>query len=271
MLTLTDGVVLILLLYYGLTGWRKGFLRSLLGPFSLLVCIYAAAAYFQKTHNIFLSFSISFFGPFVINFLGSAIIRLIRIAGGQGDRPAGLLSRMLGASCNFLWGSAMITLMILLLSLSPVNFSQLAQLKADVSNSRTFAFLSGKLQTYLPGMVAQPQLPVQRSGPRVSPGPSESALADQQLPGSQFLVEEIPEAKAILEDERVKAMIADPEVAQLIKEKNYMQLLNNPKFTKILEDPQLVMKFLEIHRKMGSPMSLPGTPENGTMEPAENP
>ncbi len=259
MFTITDGVVLVLLLYFWITGWRKAFLRSLLGPVSLLLCLYTAWGYFLKTHNIFISVNISFFGPFVINFLGSALIRFIDEADvwGRIQLPG---TRWLGAFVNLLWGSVMAGIMVILIALSPSFLFPSAKIQSDVLHSKTFALLSHRLQRYLPPVNVRPVSPAQYAGP--APG-GETALPSgaQSLPAQPEL---IPEAQALLQDERVKALMSDPDVVDLIAEKNYMGLLENPNFRKILEDPQLIMKFMDVQKKMGGQMVLPGPVENAS-------
>ena len=68
LMTITDLIVIVLSAFYFWNGWRKGFLHSLLGPASVVVCFGAAFLYYQQTHNIFVSFMISCFGPIAVKY-----------------------------------------------------------------------------------------------------------------------------------------------------------------------------------------------------------
>jgi len=71
--------IFIALLFFGLWGWLKGFLKSIIGPFSLLIGITFSIIYFAKTKNFVLSLGISIVGPIIINIIIGLLMRILKI------------------------------------------------------------------------------------------------------------------------------------------------------------------------------------------------
>ena len=69
-----DLVVLLLLLFYAYRGWRKGILRSLIGPVSLIICGLIGIIHYDLNKNMITSLSIAIGGTFVLTIILSIIL-----------------------------------------------------------------------------------------------------------------------------------------------------------------------------------------------------
>ena len=78
MVNIIDGVVLFLLLYYILRGYNSGFLRSILGPVSLVAGAISGYLYYLKTDQVVVAFLICIISPFIIHFVLSILLRICR-------------------------------------------------------------------------------------------------------------------------------------------------------------------------------------------------
>jgi uncharacterized membrane protein required for colicin V production len=229
-MAMTDIVVLGVFVFSGVRGWLQGLWRSLLRPAALGISIVTAVLYYRKTHNIFVSFNISFFLPFILTILGSTLLKVSRAEGGK-ETPFTSADRILGAAFSVIWVGGMAAIMILLLGLMPFDFWSFGKIKADVLRSKSFALVARAFKNYLPSLGKPPE--------------------------KAFVMETSPEYEELIQDPRVQELVRDPEVLQLIQTKNYLQLMNNEKMKKIFSDPALMRKFMELQQKrMGAGLPL---------------
>ena len=237
-----DFIICFLIVFYAYSGWRKGFIKSILGPVSFIICAVIAWMYFKKTHNVLISFSISFLGPFIINKFVSWIIDVERDPK-EPQSFVGLTNRWLGSAVALVWGMSMVFLIILFLMISPLKVATLQPVRASILNSFFFAVISPRLAVFFPAIM--PVAPTSESIDNTLP-----AKRDKGQSAANHSLAQTQEYQNVINDPRVKDLFADPEVAQLIKDKDYFKLLNNPKFAKILEDPQLIAKMLQLQSKI---------------------
>jgi len=229
-MTTTDGIVLAMLLYYGVTGWQRGLLQSLLGPLSFLVCIFAGVAYFNKTHNIMVSFIIGIVGPIVIKFFGWILIHLGRKARGKEESELALATRLLGAGLRLAWGGAMIAITVMLIAVTPIQFLSLGKAKTDVLRSQTYQVVWSLAQKYFPA-VTQGFKSSSGSGFSLGQDPASAGVSPYQT---------------LMADPRFQALLSDPQALQLLQEQNFAELEKNAKYQAIIKDPDMVARVKQL-------------------------
>lgn len=136
LLTTTDYIVLIVVGLSALHGWSRGFLRSLLGPFSLILGSIFSFFYFQRTHNLFLSLLLCVLGPLLLNILFALFL------GGKKttseDQPISSNSRALGALFNVSWNAGLLILFLFCILMIPANVFGLTKIQDDIRRSVAF-------------------------------------------------------------------------------------------------------------------------------------
>src|SRR5258706_3466169 len=134
MFNFTDVIVGLLIVFYAVIGWRKGFVKSLLTPVSCVVCFALAWVYFKKTHDVLVSFGISLLGPFVIKLVASLVMSLGNQASKEKQGP-GPGSRGLGSAVSLTWGLMMTVLGMTVLVLSPITSGPILTVKDNNARS----------------------------------------------------------------------------------------------------------------------------------------
>jgi uncharacterized membrane protein required for colicin V production len=156
---ITDYITLGAFLYFFFNGWRKGFLRTRLGPISLIVGCFIGYGYYQKTQNVALGLGICIIGPFIINILASLVLKLWHKAVNS-DIPLSIVSRLSASALSILWSGSYLVMMMILIAVSPLKFGWFEKTKKDVLESRSYAFINARLGDRIPpGFLISKKLP----------------------------------------------------------------------------------------------------------------
>lgn len=231
-MTMTDYVVLVFLLYHFYRGWRKGLLRSLLGPGLLVICSYAGVQYFKNTQNIKLALGIAVLGPIIMNILLSGIIALWRKAVNK-DGKISVADRLLGSAFSIVWGCCLLIITFLSVIIIPKGFSKIDAARQDILNSRTFALVIEPVKNKLPSWIPiDKPLDIQEGSPMLD-----------ELGRSEAY-------QALVEDEKMQEILSDEEIVEQMRNREVVKLLDNPKIQAIFQDKDLIMKFMEVNKKM---------------------
>jgi hypothetical protein len=253
MFNLADLFVFILFLYYAVTGWRRGFWLSALGPVASVGCIFFAFRYFQASHNIFLSLAIALFGPVALRLVIGTSLRFFREVTGDKKRPL-ILSSAVGSLLSIAWGGMMTAIMVFMMAISPDIGFNFSPVKKAVRDSQTFSWMSRKIEAYWPEFSGQKQT----TKADVTLSPATAAAVIVPTPEDRAKIEVLEEYQNLMQDDRILNMIEDPKVLEMIQAKDYSALMNDEKFTKVLADPQLILQLLQLYRKMGGQMPAGG-------------
>ncbi len=210
-MTITDSIALILSVFLLLKGAFRGFLGSLLGPISLILTTIVSAVYFLLTKDIRISLCIGLFGPFIFGWILRTCLHSI-MSNPQGK--ISLISRIWGAFITWTWGTIILVITILLLSMLPAINHPLEFIYKDIHNSTLY-----KLIKPLDSFAVEPS------------GKAENL-------------------ESLSQDKRIQDILNDPKIIEDIKNKNYSQLLSNPKITTIVQDPALMKKMMSVYRQM---------------------
>jgi len=243
-MNLADLCVGIFLLYHTVSGWRRGFCLSMLGPASFIGCAVLAYQYYRENHNIYLGFAVVFLGPIVIRLIAWIVLWLLQEEGKKA-RPV-FFSSLIGAAISLAWGMAVTAIMLLVLAMAPEGFN-VPLIKQEILASQSHYFLLGRLAKAWPGMFPPPVEPKTAVFPAAAPG-GEIVIPTEE---ERKKIEAIPEYQNLMQDDRIIQLVEDPKTLEMIKSKNYTALLADENFAKILEDPQLIMQLLQLYQKMG--------------------
>lgn len=229
MVTITDTVILIAVVYYAYAGWRKGLLRSLLKPSTFVICLIWGYVYYLKHHNFILSIGIAVVLPTVISFFLSAILYLWNKAGDR-DKKTSRMNRLIGSCISLTWGVGMIVLMMVLVLMIPSYLFGVQKAREDILQSKIFALFPENLRKQF----AHTETPEKSQG---QPLTSED-------------IEELPGYDDLMKDDKVQELVSDEETLRQMKEKDFGKLLNNPKLLAILEDKELLAKFFHFYKNL---------------------
>ena len=149
-LMITDYITAAILLYLFYKGWRKGFLKTLLGPISLVIGCIMAFVYYQRTHNITTSLLICFFSPFVLKFLASIFLKLWHKAVNNND-PLSTSSRLMGSGISILWGGSYFVILYIMIAMVPLRIPWFEKIQSDVTSSHSYAFIEHWVINKIPG------------------------------------------------------------------------------------------------------------------------
>ena len=230
---ITDYIVIAAILYFFLTGWNKGFLKTILGPLSLVIGCMIGFVHYQKTQNLIASLGICILSPFVINILISLILKLWHKAVSM-DKSIPLPSRLLGSLFSLFWGSSYLGLMLILIAVTPLPFSWYEKIQNDVLSSKSYSLINEQISKKFPNSF----LDVKK------------ITGVLKNPNKLKAYESTEEFKALSNDERLKELFSDEETAKQLRNPDYGKLLSNPKIQAIFQDKELLDKLFALNKKI---------------------
>ncbi len=224
-MTVTDSITFILSFILMLRGASRGVLRSLTGPFSILIATIVSIIYFQKTQNMFISLMIGLIGPLVLGIFFNILLKIGAAATGEVKHPT-MPSRLAGAMLTLIWGWVFIIFTLILLMVIPDVSGTMAAVRKDVSRSISFKVV----KPFEDRFFASAQKYTSASS-------GESSGAD---------------VRALAEDPRFQQVLQDPEIKKDIDAHDLGRLMSNPKMMdlvkQIMADPKTMKKVLALYQ-----------------------
>lgn len=231
MISITDGIILLMLLISFWSGWQKGLLRIILGPLSLLAGTVASYLYYSCTHNFLISVLIGLLGPIVLNFtltVGLAVWNKTV----NNNQKANILSRAGGGILNLLWTAGLSALVLVLLAILPSHFFGLDKIRADLDRSIAYSLVQQFIQDKVPSQKRMDNM---------------LNIFD---PAQLKNIEDTKEYKNVMEDKKVQAILSNEETMKQIQRKDFAKLLSNPEFLKIFQDDHLMKNILDLNMRL---------------------
>ncbi|VAW45296.1 hypothetical protein MNBD_GAMMA03-989 [hydrothermal vent metagenome] len=228
-----DITIRILLCYFLYRGARKGFLKTLLDPVSLILAGIIGFFYYIKTQNLIISLLISIFGPFAINIIFSLCLNLWKVTTQNGEPMSGF-SRLSGAILCLFWRGAHLALILILIGSVPNGPKSFLSFQEALKDSHSYSTLNKWTKNFLPNT-------------------TESLTNITTLlknPEKLKKLESTPEFKKLIEDSKIKELMDDQNILKNIQEKNIGKVLAEPKIQAILKDPELLKKFLSLQKEI---------------------
>lgn len=233
MFNATDIIVLLFLMFFVAQGWEKGFLRCIIGPISLVLCLAISHVVFSSTNNMMLALAIAFLGPTVMTFiLGQLFASANRIHGQQ----IGPNSRILGAIFSSFWGCGVLLIVLMLVSMMPFQLPYLDKAQHNISQSMTLSLLKPVMKKM---EIPLPITSDESSGLMMPVDLNDPEVAEKIYHSDEF--------KAMMADEKIRNIVNDPDVQDAIKEGNYSALFNNKDILAIAQDPVLMKKMMTLY------------------------
>lgn len=250
---LTDIIILTFFLLFFINGWRKGLLRTLLGPLALIIGGIAGVIYYQQTQDLLMCLIISIVGPFVLNILFN-IIHHFWQKSVEVDAPFFSWGRLFGGVFSLLWSGIILLLTLLFIVITPGNFPMLKEAQQNISQSKTYHYLNKAFGEKLPLQVSDVE-----------------KVADvMENPQTLRKLRRTQEFKDVMENPKVKDLLEDEATLKQIQEKKIFELLSNKKMKAIFEDGDLVKKLFALNQKvLEENAKTAQEPEEASEKPAE--
>ena len=229
---LTDIAVLLLGLFYFSHGWRKGIIRTILGPMSLFLCAAIGLVYFYKTRNLAVSLAISILGPFFMTLFLSICLTIWHRKVNK-EAPVFYVSRLLGAGVSLIWWAGVIVLSIVIISLIPSQIPRIKEVQANIKSSYTYALINTYAKDKIPFLQGM-----------------EKTIATSQDQEKIKQFQFTPEAQSIYNNKKVQKLFSDPEIKKQVESKNISELMQNEQLLDILQDKELMEEFIRLYGRI---------------------
>ena len=249
-LSMTDSIILGLLVLFFLVGFLKGFLRTLLGPISLFLALLLSIIIQNKTHNYLYAAITGLVGPFIIQIILSMIFKTWNSSADHKEKPS-FISRLAGGILNTTWISFFIILFFLLINVLPAKWRSAAPIKQQIESSYSYTLMQKLLHNKKVNIKE-----INFNG-----------IADaMNNPQKKKIIEESAEYKKIMQNDKIKNITNDPELVKMMQEKNYLGLLRSRKIQDIMKDNDLIDNILLLQKKIMS-----STMKSGSAPSPNNP
>ena len=136
-MAVTDIATLILSIFFLIRGASRGFMRSLTGPFSIIVTTILSIIYYQTTGDLITSLLIGLIGPLFLNHLLKFLLKTWAKATNTEIKPS-FFSRLGGSILTLIWGWVFIIFTLILLTVLPPWGETLTAVHNDVMQSASY-------------------------------------------------------------------------------------------------------------------------------------
>lgn len=207
-------------------GASRGFMHSLLGPFSIIVATIISIIYFQNTKDVIISLLIGLIGPLLLHLLLKFLLRAWANATNTNIKPNSL-SRLGGALLTLAWGWIFICLILIFLTILPPWGKTMTIIHHDITGSASY------------GQIAQPLEKIFYAGPKQTTLSTKDADANIN-------------PQSLADDPRFQKVLKDPDVQKAIDAHDLGKLMSNPKIMaltqQIMTDPETLKKVMAIYK-----------------------
>ena len=222
----TDGIILILSIFFLIRGASRGIVKSFIGPFSIIVTTILSIIYYQITEDIVASLLIGLIGPLLLGLLLKFLFRIWVKATNTDIKKPRFLSRLGGAILTFIWGWVFIIFTLILLTVLPPWGKTLIAVHNDVCTSDSYIYIVRPLGQHFFAASKQNTTAVTSEGPS-------------------------PEAKSLAQDPRFQKILQDPDIQKEINAHDIAKLMSNPKMMdfirQIMSDPVAMKKIFTLY------------------------
>ena len=233
-LLVTDYIVGTFLLVFIISGWAKGFVRSIIWPVSLAVNIFISIFYFDLNRTLVDSILFGLAGALLMTGFGYLCLLLIRRATSPDSREYIFWgSRLLGACFSLLWKGSLLFFIIVLVSVLPPTIFGLEETQKNIKSSATYYIIESQIIS------------------RISLANDIReflALLDDQERLKK--VKTTKEFQDFIQDGRMQDLLNDPQTVDEINKKDAVKLLFNKKVVALFNDKDFIEKFIAFGKVM---------------------
>jgi len=220
-------IYLILFLFF-ILGYMKGFLKTLLGPISLIACWAFSLFYYSQTHNIPISLAIAILGPICLHFFLSLCIKLTKKILDQ-EENLSIISRLAGGCISLIGKGFYLTTIIFFAAVLPYNAPNFVKFKKDLKKTKSYLLTKKYIVNNISFLSSIEKMTVAIQNPKVL----------EKIHKSEKF-------KALMNHEKIQSLYEDPAIQEAMENKNYSALMSNEKIQTILKDTELMKEFTSI-------------------------
>jgi len=232
---ITDYVILAILGVLFIRGFRKGFAKIIIGPIAIICALTGAFVYYRQGGSLPICALIAFLGPLIIQIVLTLILRMFTQKSNKEGAPFLTTGKLFGGLVNLVWGGITTALIVLFITILPMNFSWYNRIKEDVLSSRTYGYINRFAQ--------QTDLPISADN-------YEKALNVFKDPAKTDQLRESPAFQKIAENKTMKTILEDEDIQFLLKEKEFTKLLLHPKMQTIFQDKELIEDIMKLNKEI---------------------
>ncbi len=230
----TDICFILVLTILSITGYYRGFLRTIIGPLAFLAATGAAFLFFKKTNNVLTAMSIGLFGPI---FLGWLINLLLDNTFLRNKLPVtSPLSRFGGLLFNAAWGGFIFLSLLAILIIMPLDVFNLRDVNDNARASMTYKIFKDSFTSL--GITPPNEAKKCASGACSMSNEKKRELASDD------------EMQEIMNDPRVLKLISDPAMQAAIEKQDIAAIMSNPIIFELGKDPAFIAKAMRIYPKI---------------------
>ncbi len=237
-------------------GWFRGFLKTILKPVCWVLCLYLGYAYYMKTQSVIVALGIGIIGPFVIKFLLTAVINIIRKAGKKDGEKEGmsLLSRVLGLCVAGGWMLILIGMAYFMVGIVPFKIPGFEPFRQSIVDSKSYTLFRETVGKSVPRLAkAQEAPPLDFSNP--------DAVQQLDIEGLQNSTE----YKQLMERPQVRALFEDQAFQEKVRNGEVLGLMEDKRIKEILQDPEVMKEFFSFYNRL-----IQMVPAGATVDPMMN-
>ena len=224
-MTATDFIIVVLSIFFLSRGSARGFMRSLLGPFSLIIATIVSILYYQSTKDLIASLLIGLLGPLILHLILKFLLKTFAKITNTDVGP-GFLSSLGGALLTLIWGWVFVILTLILLTLLPAQGPAMTILHNDITSSFSYKITVPYVERFFPALKGM--------------SPDTKNVTSKS------------DAQSLAQDPRFQKILQDPEVQKEINDHDIAKLVSNPKMMalnqQILSDPEMFKKVMAVYR-----------------------
>ena len=227
---LLDKIIWVFLAVFFLSGWLRGFLKSLIGPIAFFCCIIAAVIFYDLNHNVLMAAVITFAGTIALSLFLSVLLSVTMHAINKEYRgKVFLLSRILGATVNVAWQANILFIGLIIFSIIPLQKGTLTKLQQQVPDSTMMEYYRTKIvdkDTRYKALIATMEV--------------------VKEPKEMQAIQQTRRYIAFQEDPNVQAFAADPDAILALQENNTIKLLQTPSLKKLVTSDSSMFTFTKL-------------------------
>lgn len=231
---LFDKIITAALCVFFISGWMRGFLKSLIGPFSFLCCFISAVIFYDLNRNILIATIIATAGTLALAItLNMLLIIALSTVNKELRGKTFFISRLLGSVINVIWQGNIFLVFIILFSLLPLNNEKMENLQKQISDSKLVAWYHQKI--------------INRDNRLQAAVLSFSALKD---PAQLRAITQTKTFEEFYQKEKVQNFLNDPEVIDALTAKDSVKLIRNESARDLVTDNDTMSALTKVVRKV---------------------
>ena len=233
-MAITDITVLCILAFLALSGARRGFIYSIIGPLAFLIGSATGYIWFLVTRQFMTALIIAALGPLILSWTARLVISHIRSQ--YLPTPLSPASRCAGAFVNMLCGAGFILAMVVAGIIFPLKAYGLGDISDDIASSRIYSVFRRPLESI--GAISARNEDKCLSGLCSLPEEKKKNITEDE------------DVQALMNDPHVKKMLADTAIQAAIQKRDIGALLSNPLIQELSKDPQFISRALRVYPKV---------------------